>query len=208
MQCPWCPTDPANAPEHTLTPESPMSTLPCGHAVHTHCLINHFVQNYMRATCGTCQARVVEDRIDNFYNYNERPRTNIANLWATSEEFRNDIKELKKRYLAFHKIHKVHNSSVRALQNRFKENINLSLETIKQQKHAITQEYRRLPTKREHSRLITNCYRKLNQIRGAYNVSYWELRNELRDIAGAPKFNQANYYKWRYNPRYFFRVRL
>jgi len=211
MQCPLCPNEERIHPEAPVYPEGqvPMATLACGHQVHTHCLINEFVNNYARTRCGTCEARVVEERVQDFYdNGDGRTRPTVANLWATSEEFRNDIKELKKRQLAFNKAKKSFNSDSKAIKDRFLENIRTSMEVIRVQKQVATANYKRIPSKRLYNTLGNSCVRKLNQIRGAYGVGPWELRRQLADIAGTPKFSDSHYYRWRSTPAYFFRIRI
>lgn len=187
-----------------------MSTLPCGHQVHTHCLINEFVNNYARTTCGTCQQRVVEERVHQFYdNGNGRPRQTVAHLWNTSEEFRNDIKELKQRQLKYNRVKKEFKSAADVIKSRFKENIRTSLEVIRDQKRASITEYKRIPCKRTYNSLGNSCVRKINQIHGTYGIGPWDIRRNLRDIPGAPKFSETNhYYRWRASARYFFRVKI
>jgi hypothetical protein len=211
MQCPLCPNADRIHPEAPVYPEgnAPMSTLPCGHQVHTHCLINEFVNNYARTRCGTCDARVVEERVQNFYdNGDGRPRQTVVNLWATSEEFRNDIKELKKRQLKYNRIKREFNSAAKGIKDRFLNNIRTSMEVIRDQKQVAKNEYRRIPCKRVFNTLGNSFIRKLNQIRGAYGIGPWELRRYLPDIPGAPKFTDTSYYRWRSNPAYFFRIRI
>jgi hypothetical protein len=187
-----------------------MATLSCGHQVHTHCLINEFVNNYARTQCETCGERVVEQRVQNFYDTHEgRPVPNAARLWAESEEFRNDVIEFKKRQLKYNKVKREFNSAAAAIKSRFLENIRTSLELIRDQKQTAMNEYKRIPCKRTHTTLGNHCVRKLNQIRGAYGIGFWELRRQLADIPGAPKISDSShYYRWRSTPRYFFRIKI
>jgi hypothetical protein len=212
MECPLCPNADRIHPEAPVFEgQVPMATLACGHQVHTHCLINEFVNNYARVRCGTCEQRVVEERIYDFYDNHPARRNGqtIAQLWATSEEFRNDVKELKKRQLKFNKVKKEFNFAANTIKARFLENIRTSLEMIKDQKQVATNEYKRIQSKRMHTSLGNSCVRKLNQIRGAYGVGFWDLRRELSEIPGAPKFTKnCYYYRWRSNARYFFRLKL
>lgn len=210
MQCPLCPNEDRLHPEAPVFEgEVPMATLACGHQVHTHCLINEFVNNYARTRCGTCEQRVVEERVQDFYdNGNGRPRQSVAHLWNNSEEFRNDIRDLKKRQLAHNKLRKEFKSAASVIRTRFLENIRTSMEVIREQKEVAKRDYRRIPCKRAYNTLGRSSIRKLNQIRGTYGIGPWELRRDLRDIPGAPKFSDIHYYKWRETPQYFFRIRL
>lgn len=212
MECPLCPNANRIHPEVPIFPEGtpiPMATLACGHQVHTHCLINEFVNNYARTRCGTCDHRVVEERVRDFYDTYERPGPNAARLWAESEEFRNDVRELKKRQLKYGKVKREFNSAARIIKTRFLENIRTSLEVIHDQKQTSINEYKRIPCKRVYTTLGNSCVSKLNQIRGAYGIGFWELRRQLRDIPDAPKISDStHYYRWRLNPRYFFRIKI
>ena len=188
-----------------------MSTLMCGHQVHTHCLLNEMANSHVRAECGECRERVIEERVVTFYDTYDRPRNGqtIAQLWTNSEEFRNDIKELKKRQIKYNKIKKEFNSAARIIKDRFLENIRTSVELIRDQRQASMNEYKRIPSKRIHTTLGNSCVRKLNQIRGAYGVGFWDLRRQLADIPGAPKFSDTcHYYRWRSTARYFFRIKI
>ena len=212
MQCPLCPNADRIHPEPPVFPEGtppPMATLLCGHQVHTHCLINEFVNNYARARCGECDARVVEERVQVFFdNGDGRPRNTVANLWNNSEEFRNDIRELKKRQLKYSKIKREFNSAAKTVKDRFLENIRTSIEVIRDQKQVAKADYRRIPCKRAFNTLGNSFIRKCNQIRGAYGIGAWELSRQLADIPGAPKFSQTHYYRWRLTPAYFFRISI
>ena len=212
MECPLCPNENRIHPEPpTYEGEAPMSTLPCGHQVHTHCLLNELAHNHVRAECGECHERVIEERIVTFYdNYiDRRINGNVAQLWNNSEEFRNDIKELKKRQLKYNKVKKEFNSAANIIKTRFLENIRTSLEVIRDQKQTSINEYKRIPSKRIHTALGNSCISKLNQIRGAYGVGFWDLRRQLADIPGAPKFSDTRYYqRWRSTARYYFRVKI
>lgn len=210
MECPLCPNEQRIHPEAPVFEgEAPMSTLMCGHQVHTHCLINEFVNNYARSRCGICEQRVVEERVQDFYDNNTgRGDPNVAHLWANSEEFRNDIKELKKRQLKYNRIKKEFNSAASIIKARFLENVRTSLEIIRDQKQAATNEYKRIPSKRSHTTLGNSVARKINQIRGTYGIGLWDLRRQLPNIPGTPKLTQTPYYRWTINPRYFFRIRI
>lgn len=210
MNCQLCPNEERIHPEPVFEGPPPMSTLMCGHQVHTHCLLNEMANHHVRAVCGTCNQRIIEERVITFYDMYERPgngRT-VARLWAESEEFRNDIKELKKRQLKYNKIKREFNSAANTIKARFLENIRTSLEIIKDQRQSATNEYKRIQSKRMYTTLGNSCVSKLNQIRGTYGLGLWELREQLANIEGAPKFPQTGYYRWRSNPRYFFRVKL
>jgi hypothetical protein len=212
MECPLCPNENRVHPEAPVFDgEAPMSTLMCGHQVHTHCLLNELATNHVRAECGECNERVIEERVITFYDNYDRPRNGqtIAQLWANSEEFRNDIKELKKKQLKYNKIKREFNSEANIIKARFLENIRTSLEVIRGQRQAGINEYKRIPCKRTHTSLGNACMRKLNQIRGAYGYGFWDLRRQLADIPGAPKFSDTRYYhRWRLTARYFFRIKL
>jgi hypothetical protein len=210
MECPLCPNNQRIHPEApAIEGDVPMSTLMCGHQVHTHCLINEFVNNYARTRCGTCEQRVVEQRVQDFYDNNTgRANPNIAQLWAESEEFRNDLRELKKRQLKYNKVKREFNSAATTIKDRFLENVRTSLEIIRDQKQVAKNEYNRIPCKRTYTSLGNSCTRKLNQIRGAYGVGLWDLREQLPNIPGTPKFSQSRYYRWAINPTYFFRIRI
>ena len=211
MNCPLCPNENRVHPEAPVfDAEAPMSTLMCGHQVHTHCLLNEMATNHVRAECGECNQRVIEERVITFYDTYDRMRNgNVAQLWANSEEFRNDVKELKKRQLKYNKVKKEFNSAANIIKARFLENIRTSLEVIREQKQASINEYKRIPSKRSHTTLGNSCIRKLNQIRGAYGVGFWDLRRQLADIPGTPKFSDTrHYYRWRSTARYLFRVKI
>ena len=210
MQCPLCPNEDRLHPEAPVFEgEVPMATLACGHQVHTHCLINEFVNNYARTRCGACEQRIVEERVQDFYDGgNGRPRQSIADLWANSEEFRNDIRDLKKRQLAHNKLRKEFKAAASVIRTRFLENIRTSMEVIRDQKEVAKRDYRRIPCKRAYNTLGRSSIRKLNQVRGTYGIGPWELRRELADIPGAPKFSDIHYYRWKETPQYFFRIRL
>jgi hypothetical protein len=169
--------------------------------------LNEFVNNYARTRCGTCDQRVIEERVHEFYD-NARPRQSVAHLWANSEEFRNDVKELKKRHLKYNKVKREFKSAANTIKTRFLENIRTSLEVIRDQKQSSINEYKRIPCKKVYNTTGNSCVRKINQIRGAYGIGPWDLRRGLRDIEGAPKFPDTQYYRWRETARYFFRVKI
>ena len=211
MECPLCPNENRIHPEAPVFDgEPPMSTLMCGHQVHTHCLLNELANSHVRAECGECNVRIIQDRVVTFYDNYDRPRNGqtIAQLWANSEEFRNDIKDLKKKQLKYSKIKKEFNSAASIIKTRFLENIRTSLEVIRDQRQTAINEYKRIPSKRNHTNLGNSCVRKLNQIRGTYGYGYWDLRRQLAEIQGAPKFTENHYYRWRLTARYFFRIKI
>ena len=219
MDCCLCP-NPEEIPLYpplTQDIEHPMATLRCSHQAHTHCLVNRMIISRAEVFCKLCEVDAINPGTREFYDYHnfrdvrEREQANnIERLWRESDEFRKDVKDCKKRLLAYKKEGVVFSKASAVIKRNFLENIQTSIALIKDQKRVATQEFKRIPSRRGFLSKGNSFHRKLNQMRAIYGLRYLELRDGLRRCQGAPKFPYRStlYCRWKFNPTYFFRTRI
>jgi hypothetical protein len=139
----------------------------------------------------------------------DRVRQTPAQLWETSEEFRDDVRAFKRAMTEYTSAYRKFNAHVKPLVRTFKENIALPMEAIKEQRLTHTAAFKRIPLRKQMmaKSLIVGRFR--NRIRAAYHVGIWEL-SDLRTVPGAPKFGRTAFstYRWKMSPRQLFRVRM
>jgi len=216
--CSLCPEE--HGPPQPNLDEPAFSDLRCGHQVHTHCLITFVLSMRLRrnaahtATCAICEIPLVDGETiqyyENLYNDNERPqrRKTVKELWETNPEFKKDIKAYKKAMTEFNSSYRVFNKEARVIRTRFLENIDTSLQLIRDQKRVSTQEFKRIPSKRIFMSKTARLSRLKNQLRAIYGISLWDIADGLREIEGAPKIRRNFFYAWKLRPASFFRIRI
>jgi len=165
-------------------------------------------------TCAVCEIPLLDgDTIgyyQNLYDNDGRPerRKTVKELWETNAEFKSDIKKYKKIMTEYNKAFRVFNKEARVVRTRFLQNIDTSVQLIRDQKRVSTQEFKRIASKRLFMAKSTAITRLKNQIRATYAVSFWDIADGLREIEGAPKINRRNYFPWRLSATSFFRIRI
>jgi len=225
-RCSFCPEEGAEVGTVPPQPENlaaaAMANLRCGHQVHTHCLLNNVIRVRLRyrnandITCAQCDIPLVETNVIEYFqdlyerDDDERPRRNtVRNLWENSQEFRDDIKKYKKSITEYNKASRNFMKEAMVVKNRFLQNIETSVQLIKDQKRVATQEFNRIASKRLFRSKTAICSRIKNQLRAQYDIPTWEIADSLRQIEGAPKINRrAYFYQWRCSARWMFRIRL
>jgi len=220
--------------EHGPQPETldgaAWSNLNCGHTVHTHCLLSRCILNAIRTidtlafrrnipTCPECNEIMIREDVYLYYetvfNHEQprrtRPTTEIVKeLWYKNEMFREDIKEYKKSITQYRKSFSLLKKDLKVVRTNFLENIKSSSEFIKDQQRIARQSYNRLGSKKGFTSALSKCSRLKTLLRNRYDVSMWDIHEGLRNIKGAPKFqNRWRYnYPWRLRAKHYFRVRL
>ena len=215
-RCSMCP-DEINLQERPNIQTEPLASLACGHQVHTSCLLHGvYWLNGMNTACNLCNTRVIEGPFADFYadRDNERNRAatidrRVRNLWQENEEFRKDVKNIKKmasmRNGAFNRLY----TNIKVIKRTFHENIKSSIEFIKDQQRVFKQAHKQI-SKTEY-RARQNAFTKCNdELKNKYNISVWDLR-ALETIADTPNFSRkaigCRYY-WRLQTSYLTRLRL
>jgi hypothetical protein len=167
--------------------------------------------------CKLCEVDAINPGTLEFFEYTNyrnvretQALTNVQQLWAENQEFRNDVKECKKRFLAYRKDSGIFSKASSVIKENYLQNIATSVALIKDQKRVAINEFKRIPSKRSFISKGGSFHRKLNQIRAIYVVYYSQLRDGLERCERAPKFPSRTtiYYRWKYNPTYFFRIRI
>ena len=217
-RCSLCPEE--NGPPQPNMEDPAFSDLRCGHQVHTHCLITFILSMRLRrnaahtATCAICDIPLVDGQTieyyENMYDGNEQPqrRRTVKELWETNGEFKKDIKAYKKAMTEFNSSYRVFNKEAKTIRTRFLQNIDTSIQLIKDQKRVSTQEFKRIQSRRIFMAKSTRLNRLKNQIRAIYGISLWDIADSLKEIEGAPKIRRAFYYSWKIRADSFFRIRI
>ena len=219
-RCSLCPEEGQGPPQPNLA-EAAHADLRCGHQVHTHCLLNYVFSVRLRraaahtACCPTCDIPLVDgetvEYYENLYENDNRPQrlTTVRELWETNAEFKNDIKRYKKTLGEYNKAYREFNKEARLVRTRFLQNVDTSVQLIRDQKRVSIQEFNRIASKRLFMAKSAAISRIRNQIRASYTVSFWDIVDGLREIEGAPKINRRSYYhSWRLRASSFFRIRI
>lgn len=215
--CSLCPvTDAARArlPEPPELEGAPMSTLSCGHEVHTHCLINEIYTRRQEANCAECQLQIMRETAAAFFRERDdydgdiTIRQPVTILWNNNEEFRNDVKEYKKLNSKVLSTYRDYSKELGQIKQRFKQNVLTSIELIKDQKRQAIHDLNTLASRKTYKRASGTVMRKLDYIRRKWDISIWNLK-ELNDIEGAPKIpRRVVYSRWRSSPKYIFSLKL
>jgi hypothetical protein len=216
-RCSLCPEE--NGPPQPNLAEAAFSDLRCGHQVHTHCLITFVLSMRLRrnaahtGTCAICEIPLLDAETiayyENLFEDNAQPqRKTVKELWETNAEFKKDIKAYKKAMTEFNVSYRSFNKEARVIRTRFLQNIDTSVQLIRDQKRVATQEFKRIPSKRIFMSKSTRLTRLKNQLRAIYGISVWDIADALKEIEGAPKIRRSFYYSWKVRPNSFFRVRI
>jgi hypothetical protein len=218
-RCSLCPDE--HGPPQPNLEDPAFSDLRCGHQVHTHCLITFILSMRLRrnaahtGTCAICDIPLVDaetiEYYEGIYEGNERPqrRKTVKELWETSAEFKSDIKKYKKLMTEYNRAFTVFNREAKVVRTRFLENVDTSVQLIRDQKRVSVQEYNRIASKRLFMAKSAGLTRLKNLIRGTYAISLWDIADGLREIEGAPKINRRSYYySWRMRSSSFFRIKI
>ena len=212
--------------EYTEQEEVPMSKLRCGHEVHTHCFINHLFMQKVDAECKECNMKFLTDdattyyrqlheyqaeeqydlaRVNNENNMNNR----IANLWNDNEEFRTDIKAYRKLAGTANKFHKNFRKDLSEVHKKFKQNTLASVELIKEHQKITSTEYKSLDSLKSYRKIGNKLNNTSSALSEKWGATVWQLRRSLNNVEGAPKMGRSLlFYKWRYTPKYLFRIRV
>ena len=167
-----------------------------------------------RATCAICEIPLVDAETityyENLYDDNEQPqrRKTVKELWETNPEFKKDIKAYKKAMTEFNVSYRAFNKEAKVIRTRFLQNIDTSVQLIRDQKRVSTQEFKRIPSKRVFMTKSNKLTRLKNQLRAIYGMSLWDIADALKEIEGAPKIRRTFYYSWKVRPNSFFRIRI
>jgi len=212
--------------EYTTQEEVPMSKLRCGHEVHTHCFINHLFMQKVDAECKECNTKFLTDDASTYYTQlqeyqaeeqYDQARTNnennnnnrITNLWNNNEEFRSDIKAFKKLVGAANKQLIIFRKDLKEVNRKFRQNTLAPVELIKEHQKISRAEYKSLETLKSYRKIGNKLNNASSAIGEKWEATAWQIRRGLRDVEGAPKFGRTMlFYKWRYGPKYMFRIRL
>lgn len=217
-RCSLCPEE--QGPPQPNLAEAAHADLRCGHQVHTHCLLNFVLSLRLRrdgahiATCPTCDVPLLDtetvEYYENLYEDNRRPerRKTVKELWETNAEFKSDIKKYKKMMTEYNKAYRVFNKDARVVLAKFRENVDTSVQLIKDQKRVSKQEFNRIPSKRSFMAKSAALTRLKNQIRASYTISFWDIADGLKEIDGAPNISRNSYFSWRFRTTSFFRIRI
>ena len=215
-RCSMC-SDDVNLPQRPNIQTEPLASLRCGHQVHTACLIHDsYWVNGMNAVCNLCNTTIIEEPLFTYYadRVQERNGENfidrrIRALWQENEEFRKDVKVIKKmsnmRNGAFKRLY----SQIKVLKNTFRENIKPSVEFIKDQQRLLKQAHKKI-SKTEYTKRNNAFRRCADALKNKYNISLWDLR-ALETIAGTPNFSRkamGGRYYWQLKASYLTRLRL
>jgi len=218
-RCSLCP-EVGNGPPQPNLDDPAFSDLRCGHQVHTHCLLTFVLSMRIRrhaahtATCAICDIPLVDGETiqyyENLYEDNEQPqrRKTVKELWETNPEFKNDIKAYKKAMTEFNVSYRAFNKEAKVIRTRFLQNVDTSVQLIRDQKRVSVQEFKRIQSRRIFMSKSNRLTRLKNQIRAIYGMSLWDIADALKDIEGAPKIRRAFYYSWKIRPDSFFRIRI
>jgi hypothetical protein len=217
-RCSLCPEE--NGPPQPNVEDPAFSDLRCGHQVHTHCLITFILSMRLRrnaahtGTCAICEIPLLDgDTIgyyENMYENDERPqrRKTVKELWDTNPEFKKDIKAYKKAMTEFNVSYRAFNKEAKVIRTRFLQNVDTSVQLIRDQKRVSVQEFKRIATRRVFMSKSNKLTRLKNQLRAIYGMSLWDIADGLKEIEGAPKIRRAFYYSWKVRPDSFFRIRI
>jgi hypothetical protein len=217
-RCSLCPEE--NGPPQPNMTDPAFSDLRCGHQVHTHCLITFILSMRLRrnaahtGTCAICDIPLVDGETiqyyEDLYEGNEQPqrRRTVKELWETSDEFRKDIKAYKKAMTESNVSYRAFNKEAKTIRTRFLQNIDTSIQLIRDQKRVSTQEFKRIQSRRIFMAKSTKLNRLKNQIRAIYGISLWDIADSLKEIEGAPKIRRLFYYSWKIRADSFFRIRI
>jgi hypothetical protein len=215
-RCSMCPND-RNLPERPNIQTEPLASLRCGHQVHTACLIHDsYWVNGMNAVCNLCNANIIEEPLALYYadRVLERNRgdfidARVRTLWQENEEFRKDVKLIKKMATMRNGAFKRLFTQMKAIKKTFHENIKSSVEFIKDQQRLLKQAHKQI-SKTEY-RTRNNAFRRCSeQLKTKYNVAVWDLR-ALDTIAGTPNCSRkamGGRYYWQLKASYLTRLRL
>jgi len=197
-------------------------TLECTHTCHLQCLVIDVAACHQldrRSKCNSCNAEIVSadtqvqifakaDEIDRRLTNN--PQTVIDNLFETSEDFKNEIKEIKQKRKEMGSARALFVKKKNELYTVFKEKINTMLMILKgTHKDAVkevlnTEEYKNAS---KTSRLYINSIHKLSR---KYDVSsriLYGLIHGRRQRTGRYIYNYpTTYLKWEVQKR--FRIKL
>jgi hypothetical protein len=216
-RCGLCPTTPEEVARFPPAPpldDDTLSHLRCGHSVHTHCLLNSIYDTSItEIQCAICHLHVATPEARAHYRnwgrarHADRDRAGLQELWDTNAEFKTDVLAYKVISRKFGKASRQYKPELRQIQERFKQNILTSLESIKMQKQQAIQDVRRLASNKMFKSAGASLERKTRSIERKYNLGRWGL-DDLANITGAPKIAQHRYYRWRSNTAYLFRIRM
>ena len=233
-RCSLCPIQDEAGPQPETLDGEPWSNLKCGHQVHTQCLLTHCITNAIRTidtlafrrnipTCPECNEIMIREDVYLFYenlffNHDENHRRRrvrptieiVKELWETNADFREDIKIYKKSITEYGKSFSLLQKELKVVKNNFLENIKSSSEFIKDQQRIAKHSYNRMGSKKGFMSALRKSSRLRTLLRNRYNISMWDIHEGLRNIKGAPKFqNRFRYnYPWRLKAINFFRVRF
>ena len=165
-------------------------------------------------TCAICEIPLLDgDTIqyyENLYENDGRPerRKTVKELWETNAEFKKDIKAYKKAMTEFNVSYRAFNKEAKVIRTRFLQNIDTSVQLIRDQKRVSTQEFKRIVSRRIFMSKSNRLTRLKNQLRAIYGMSLWDIADALKEIEGAPKIRRGFYYSWKIRPNSFFRIRI
>lgn len=165
-------------------------------------------------TCAICDIPLVDAETiayyEGMYDDTERPqrRKTVKELWDTNAEFKKDIKAYKKAMTEFNVSYRAFNKEAKVIRTRFLQNVDTSVQFIRDQKRVSTQEFKRIPSKRVFMAKSNKLTRLKNQLRAIYGISLWDIADGLKEIEGAPKIRRTFYYSWKVRPNSFFRIRI
>ncbi len=215
-RCSMC-RDDVDLPQRPNIQTEPLASLRCGHQVHTACLIHDlYWVNGMNTLCNLCNTTIIEEPLFTYYADRVQERNGghvidarVRTLWQENEEFRKDVKVIKKmsnmRNGAFKRLF----TQIKVIKKTFNANIKSSVEFIKDQQRVLKQAHKQINKTeyRTRNNAFTRC---TDALKNKYNISVWDLR-ALETIPGTPNFSRkamGGRYYWQLKASYLTRLRL
>lgn len=189
--------------------EQPMSTLLCGHACHTICLLrNGLSDNFERYRCKTCDMKIVPDElIAEVYGGEDQGAIDIKNLIANSEGFNNACKNAIVLYKNHRKNDNLLTKAMRPITNIYKTNVKPQLSILKNYIKSKRKEIVDLNIYKETIKTQNSLSRSINQMALDFNLNRYDLSRHLATLA---KTTRRSLYRYNLSMKLnrIFRIRV
>lgn len=215
-RCALCPHPADRFHGIPLPPNPPLTMFPCGHAVHTQCMMLHihFGNQYIpNASCFTCNQPLLTPEVQNHIRNNrdaagDRLLNDVPRLWENNEVFREQVREAAKLDRDAAKKRAIVKRQIEVLKREWKEKTAGYHAILKSMREGFLRKFKDIKGKREAAAATGKAQRAKRLIRDTYDLGFYELE-ALNRVRGAPKLGTfTRRWRWRMNPNYVFRFWL
>lgn len=175
--------------------------LRCGCSFHTSCWllqIDHtdssWVQDFDVYSCPACNEHVFSEEMNawSIKLNTEPPRKKASEVWATSEEFRRDVREVLSLHKQYKQVKKSYETSMKAVKEGFRDRVKMPIEAIKEEYKRSLKEARHLPGRAKTTQLYNEINTKLRRLK-TYGIKFTLLHSDLQSVPDAPKQHWFGY---------------